>query len=128
MDHHVLLVDDEVEITRVLSYALKRHLQIKATSFNSAEDALAAMKGIGHDISVVVSDLRMPGMDGIRFIRALRDQGHTMPVIVSSGYITDAERAQGEALGVAVWLQKPFDLRTLAQHVRAALVPQQGDL
>jgi len=121
MDHHVLLVDDEVEITRVLSYALNRHLQIKTTPFNRAEDALAAMKEIGHEVTVVVSDLRMPGMDGIAFIRALRGQGHTMPVIVASGHISDENWAQGEALGVAVWLEKPFSYRTLANHVHAVV-------
>ena len=102
----VLVVDDEPLVTRVAT----RLLQRRGVTVESADSGLAAMERLTQDpmpFDAVLLDLSMPGMSGTEVLRRLRAELPDLPVIVCSGFgteaITDGLRADREA-----FLQKPY--------------------
>lgn len=114
----VLLVDDEEELRFSTSQALELHgLQVKA--FSSGEEILSRV-GFGFD-GVVVSDIRMPGMDGMTLLHRIRELDHEIPVILVTGHgeVQLAVKAMRE--GAYDFIEKPFASQALAGVVRHAL-------
>ncbi|MBB5275218.1 two-component system C4-dicarboxylate transport response regulator DctD [Rhizobium rosettiformans] len=114
----VLLVDDEEELRFSTSQALELHgLQVKA--FSSGEEILSRV-GFGFD-GVVVSDIRMPGMDGMTLLHRIRELDHEIPVILLTGHgeVQLAVKAMRE--GAYDFIEKPFASQALAGVVRHAL-------
>lgn len=114
----VLLVDDEEDLRFSTSQALELHgLQVKA--FASGEEVLARV-GFGFD-GVVVSDIRMPGIDGMTLLHRIRELDHEIPVILVTGHgeVQLAVKAMRE--GAYDFIEKPFASHALAGVVRHAL-------
>ncbi|MBA4797766.1 MAG: sigma-54-dependent Fis family transcriptional regulator [Rhizobiales bacterium] len=114
----VLLVDDEEELRFSTSQALELHgLQVKA--FSSGEEILSRV-GFGFD-GVVVSDIRMPGIDGMTLLHRIRELDHEIPVILVTGHgeVQLAVKAMRE--GAYDFIEKPFASQALAGVVRHAL-------
>jgi two-component system chemotaxis response regulator CheY len=104
----VLLVDDDASI-RVLC-AL--HLRAAAFEVTEAADGLQAFdQATRQPPHLVVSDLRLPGLDGFALAEALRhdEATRTVPVVFLSGETGVAERMRAYALGVAGFVMKPFE-------------------
>jgi CheY-like chemotaxis protein len=105
----ILLVDDDAD-TRDAVGAVLADCGAQVMAFDSAWDALAAVRGGAPD--VVVSDIAMPGMDGhalIRKIRALGAQRGAVPAIALTAYASPADRTLALLAGYQVFLPKPFD-------------------
>jgi two-component system KDP operon response regulator KdpE len=117
-DHkHILVVDDEAQITRVLRTALSSHgYDIRAA--NDGETALEIMKDWTPDL--VITDLAMPNMDGLEFCRRVRMKTQ-VPIIVLS--VRGEERTKVKALdaGADDYVTKPFGMEELLARVRASL-------
>jgi len=114
----VLLVDDEEELRFSTSQALELHgLEVKA--FASGEEVLARV-GFGFD-GVVVTDIRMPGIDGMTLLHRIRELDHEIPVILVTGHgeVQLAVKAMRE--GAYDFIEKPFASHALAGVVRHAL-------
>jgi len=114
----VLFVDDEEELRFSTSQALELHgLQVKA--FASGEGILSRV-GFGFD-GVVVSDIRMPGLDGMTLLHRIRELDHEIPVILVTGHgeVQLAVKAMRE--GAYDFIEKPFASQALAGVVRHAL-------
>ena len=84
---------------RIMAASLQDHYSI--LSAESGEEVLALFGAMGRDISAVVTDIRMPGMDGLALAAALRDLGISVPILFVSGFVV-----VGEAPGP--FLPKPF--------------------
>jgi CheY-like chemotaxis protein len=110
----VLIVDDEPMICRLMAAMLEGHYRIVVAT--GGREALALFADPGHDISAVVTDIRMPGMDGLALASALRDRGVTIPIMFVSGF-----SVIGEAPGPL--LRKPFVPEDLLASVRRLLEP-----
>jgi two-component system KDP operon response regulator KdpE len=113
----ILVVDDERQIARVL----KTTLSMRGYSIRTAtdgDDALLAMKSWTPDL--VITDLRMPNMDGVELCRQVRAKSD-IPIIVLS--VRNEERTKVEALdaGADDYVTKPFSVDELLARVRAAL-------
>jgi two-component system KDP operon response regulator KdpE len=117
-DHkHILVVDDESQITRVLRTSLSAHgYDIRVA--NDGETALEIMKDWSPDL--VITDLAMPNMDGLELCRRLRAKTE-IPIIVLS--VRGEERTKVKALdaGADDYVTKPFGIEELLARVRANL-------
>jgi two-component system KDP operon response regulator KdpE len=118
MEHkHILVVDDESQITRVLRTSLSSHgYDIRVA--NDGETALEIMKDWSPDL--VITDLTMPNMDGLELCRRLRVKTQ-IPIIVLS--VRGEERTKVQALdaGADDYVTKPFGMGELLARVRANL-------
>jgi len=117
-DARVLLVDDEEDMRRSTAQALGL-FGLDVDTFSSAEDVLEL---IGYSFSgVVISDIRMPGMDGMTLLQRIREVDAEIPVILVTGHgdVQLAVKAMRE--GVYDFLEKPFTAQHLAAIARRAL-------
>ena len=117
-DARVLVVDDEEEMRRSTSQALEL-FGLGVDTFSSAEHVL---ERIGYSFAgVVVSDIRMPGMDGMTLLQRIREVDTEIPVILVTGHgeVQLAVKAMRE--GVYDFLEKPFAAQNLAAIARRAL-------
>jgi len=113
----VLLVDDETEFRETLMKRLrKRNLLI--TGASSGEEALAVLERT--PVDVVVLDVRMPGMDGIETLRAIKKQCPLVEVIMLTGHASLEVAIQGMELGAFDYLMKPMDIDELVYKLEDA--------
>ncbi len=111
----VLLVDDEPWVLRGLRgffASMEDRYSVVGEAANG-RDALAAAQEKEPDI--VISDIRMPDMDGLEFVAALREQGMKAKVIMLSGYAEFEYARQALRLDVENYLLKPLDRRELRE-------------
>ncbi|KQY26892.1 sigma-54-dependent transcriptional regulator [Rhizobium sp. Root482] len=117
-DARVLLCDDEEEMRRSTTQALEL-FGLDVETFSSAEHVLEL---IGYSFSgIVISDIRMPGMDGMTLLQRIREVDAEIPVILVTGHgdVQLAVKAMRE--GVYDFLEKPFTAEHLAAIARRAL-------
>ena len=120
MPPRVYVVDDDRLVTTSLSTALQLETDWAVTAYNSAVDALAAMATAPAD--VVLSDLKMPGLDGIAFLKQVRARTPTAVLLLLTGY-ADKESAVAAINEVGLWqyVEKPWDTADLILKVRQGL-------
>lgn len=113
----ILVVDDEAQIARVLKTTLSARGYTIRTAVDG-DDALLVMKSWAPDL--VITDLRMPNVDGVELCRIIR-KNSTVPIIVLS--VRNEEKNKVEALdaGADDYVAKPFSRDELLARVRAAL-------
>jgi DNA-binding NtrC family response regulator len=114
----VLLVDDESAFVDALSRRLtKRELNVAA-----AFSGLEALDKLNreHDIDVVVLDVKMPGMDGIETLKAIKSAYPLVEVIMLTGHATVESAIEGMKLGAMDYLMKPCDMDVLMAKVKEA--------
>lgn len=114
----VAIVDDDEEV-RLSMRSLLRSYGIAAEAFECAEAFLAAPDASAFDC--VVTDVHMPGMDGLEMLCVLRRRGDTLPVIVISALDPDRTRALAAAKGADAYLVKPVDPDALVDCMRRLL-------
>ena len=114
----VLLVDDDPHCRA----ALERGLASRGYRIATAESAEQALEVLGGSpVNVVVTDLRMPGQDGLELIRTVCSRYPETRSILISGNIQPSERTRAFALGASDVLDKPFTPLELAKAVDAAV-------
>ncbi|WP_396205816.1 response regulator [Gemmatimonas sp.] len=125
----VLVVDDDPAVRRTVATLLQRQ-QFETDEANSAEEALQRLTDTPTRFDMVVSDVRMPGMNGCDLALALRAMHPTLPVLLVSGFVDDLsvqERIQTAGL---MLMNKPFDvpsfLSVVKRTVRASSHRRQG--
>ena len=116
----VLLVDDEEMIIDVGKRMLDKLGYETLTAMNGTE-ALEIYKTRGNDISLVILDMVMPKVSGGETFDRLKQINPTIKVILCSGYSIDGQATEILERGCNAFIQKPFNLKTLSQHIRAVL-------
>lgn len=117
----VLLVDDHGDVRRAMTRALQR-LGHHVTGAEDGHAALRALEAQPHDL--IITDINMPGMDGIELILAVAERWPALPIIaVSGGGLMPKELLLENAsiLGAGTTLTKPVDLGELEAAVDSAL-------
>ena len=110
MTRSILIVDDDARILTALSEALAD----EATDVRTAASAEAALVAVGASCpDVVLSDLRMPGMDGIELLRLLRERAASTDVVIMTAYQDLPTVATAMREGAQDFLVKPLDLHQL---------------
>ena len=114
----VLIVEDN----HSLAFGLRNNLEIEGYDVDVADDGpsgLAAARRLHPDL--IVLDLMIPGMDGYRVLRQLREDGLTMPVLILTARGEEADKVLGFRLGADDYVTKPFGVLELLARVQALL-------
>jgi DNA-binding NtrC family response regulator len=113
----VLVVDDEKDFATAIMERLKRRGLNATAAFGGQE----ALKSVSENVfDAVVLDLKMPGMDGLETLRAIRHMDPDVQVVVLTGHGTVSSGIEGMQLGAADFLQKPVTIETLCASLEAA--------
>ena len=117
-NNRVWVVDDDKSIRWVLERALSKE-QLEATAFDNAGDLLRRLAA--EQPGVIISDIRMPGLDGLALLDEIKKTAPDVPVIIMTAY-SDLDRAVSAFRGGAYeYLPKPFDVDELLSLVKRAL-------
>lgn len=114
----ILVVDDDPDILRLMTMRLKA-AGYDTISVSNGEAALAHIALNSPDL--VITDLRMPGMDGLTLFNAIHSSKPNLPVIIVTAHGSQAEALNAIQRGVFDFLSKPFDNKYLLQQVESAL-------
>lgn len=102
----VLLVDDEESIRRLLSRMLESSYDVEVAA--DGETAMRLLRQPDAHYDLLISDLNMPGIDGLMLIREAQRIDPALPAIVITGYSSESSAIEALNLGVAGYLTKPF--------------------
>jgi two-component system, cell cycle sensor histidine kinase and response regulator CckA len=116
----ILLVDDEENLLDIGKEMLKRHGYHVLTA-DSGEAAIEAYDREGNTADLVILDLNMPGMGGLKCLAALRDMNPKARVIIASGYLADDQLRESVRFGASAFVAKPYKLSDLLRAVREVL-------
>jgi CheY-like chemotaxis protein len=116
----VLVIDDEDSIREMSRTTLERFGYRALTADNGAT-ALGVFASRKEEISLVITAMMMPVMDGTVTIRALQKLKPQVRIIASSGLTESIDAADLNRLGVKTFLTKPYDAKTLLKTVAQAL-------
>ena len=119
MDAEVFLIEDDHAVRKGCEQALAI-ADIPVRGFADAETLLAALAA-GARPALVVSDVRLPGRDGLALLRELRQQGRHLPVLLMTGHGDVAMAVAAMREGAHDFIEKPFPSERLVAAVRSAL-------
>ncbi len=118
MPKHLLVVDDEPNIRRILQVAFDK------VGFRTlvAEDAAQALAMLGQEpLDCVLTDVTMPGLNGYELLRELKGIRPELPVVIMTAYGTIPQAVQAIRDGASEYVTKPFDLDVVKRIVQAAV-------
>ncbi len=114
----ILLVDDDASLLRLLSMRLKA-AGFEVATATSGRQALARLPTF--QPRVIITDLRMEGMDGLALFNEVHDRYPSLPVIILTAHGTIPDAVDATRQGVFSYLTKPFDSQQLLDNITAAL-------
>ncbi|MFO8084815.1 MAG: response regulator [Desulfobacterales bacterium] len=117
MKEKILLVDDEKEFIETLAERMQnRGMDVSSTT--SAIEALKMAEKEAYD--AIILDLKMPEMDGIEVLAALKEKNPELQVILLTGHATVEKGIEAMKLGAMDFLEKPFDIKALSEKIKKA--------
>ena len=116
MDMHLLLADDEKELTDALSMILNYNKYSTDCVYNGQDALDYALSG---EYDGIILDVMMPKMDGVEVLRRLRQSGITTPVLMLTAKSQLRDKVEGLDAGADDYLPKPFETEELLARIRA---------
>ena len=122
MSFSILVVDDEPDVAEMFRQRFRREARQGtyvlhfAASAGEALDKLA--DGIRPQLIVILSDINMPGMDGLSLLREIKTRRPELPVMMVTAYGDDERRRQATEAGALQFLSKPVDFDLLKEELR----------
>src|SRR5437763_8720250 len=115
---NILIVEDNPD----LAYGLRTGLEIEGYEVAVAEDGETGLSRAKQWLpDLVILDLMLPGMDGYRVLRSLRDDGLEMPVLILTARGEEADKVLGFRLGADDYVTKPFGVLELLARIEALI-------
>jgi len=108
----IAIVEDDINMRKSLEIAMGDYEEFEIKAFKSAKDALAKLDD---SFDLIVTDINMPGMDGIEFVKVLDGK---FEVIIMTGNATLQKAIDSIQLGVKDFLLKPFEIETLVEAIK----------
>ena len=108
----IAIVEDDINMRKSLEIAMGDYKEFDIKTFKNAKDAL---KNLDDSFNLVITDINMPGMDGIEFVKTLNGR---YEVIIMTGNATLQRAIESIHLGVKDFLLKPFDIDTLVDAIK----------
>jgi len=106
MAEKILIVDDEPDMLKLLSMIIREKSPYEVTTTNNPVEAIELVKKGGFDL--VISDLKMPGLDGIEIIEAVKRLDEDTPVVIITAYGTVDSASEAMLKGGFDFITKPF--------------------
>jgi len=119
MKPSVLIVDDKHDMLMLLERIISGELDVDVNTSDNGKDALALISS--KPVSVVLADIKMPGMDGIELLRQVKKMDNSIVVIMMTAYGTIETAVESLKLGAYDFVAKPFDEERLVHTVKMAL-------
>lgn len=116
---NLVIVEDDINMRKSLEIALGEYEEFTIKSYKSATEAL---KKLNDDVDLIITDINMPGMDGIEFVQACENK---YDFIIITGNATLNRAIEAVRLGVKDFLVKPFDINTLVTAIKRAKIIQE---
>ncbi|MEA2017180.1 MAG: response regulator [Campylobacterota bacterium] len=117
----IAIIDDENDILDVLEKFLSRFDSLDIDTFNNPVDALDKVKNGGYDLLLL--DIMMPQMDGIEFLKKIRETDPNQTVIMMTAYTTLERTIEAHKYGAKNYLTKPFkSLKEVKEKIDKELV------
>ncbi|AJC86036.1 sigma-54-dependent transcriptional regulator [Campylobacter sp. RM16704] len=116
---NLIIVEDDINMRKSLEIALGEYEEFTIKSYKSATEAL---KKLNDDVDLIITDINMPGMDGIEFVQACENK---YDFIIITGNATLNRAIEAVRLGVKDFLVKPFDINTLVTAIKRAKIIQE---
>jgi DNA-binding response OmpR family regulator len=118
MSARILLIEDNAD----LAFGLRNNLEIDGYAVEVATDGPAGLARARHARpDLIILDLMLPGMDGLKVLRTLRGEGSDLPVLILTARGEEADKVQGFRTGADDYVTKPFGVLELLARVRAIL-------
>lgn len=116
----ILAADDSVSIRQMVSHTLKE-AGFQVETANDGAEALSKAKSGKYD--VIISDVNMPNMDGLEFVRQVRTvpQYKFTPILMLTTEASAEKKSQGKAAGATGWIVKPFNPDTLLKTLQRVI-------
>ena len=118
----ILVVDDESDVAELFRQRFRREVRQGTYVLHfamSGEEALAKLDGeIEPQLIVILSDINMPGMDGLALLREIKQRQPYLPVMMVTAYGDEERRQRAEQYGAAEFITKPVDFEFLKSQLR----------
>jgi CheY-like chemotaxis protein len=123
----VVFVDDEAAVLEVLGASVGR-LGYRVLLIQDSISAVEQLEARLDEVGILVTDLAMPGLDGMRLVEELKRRRADLPIVVMTAVLPPRQRASLAALGVTECLIKPFQAGELMSSVERALAARSPQL
>ncbi len=123
---HILLVEDEVSLSRYYQIALT-NLGYKITLFNDPLVAIQAFQKTPSEFGLLFTDLSMPKMTGLELSREIKKIDPTLPIVIVSGNQTESQLQEASQLGVDHFILKPVNMLDLSQILHTSIKQSKKD-
>lgn len=121
MSKHILIVDDSKTVRNLVAFIMKK----EGFKVTTAEDGLDGLEKLysASEVDLIVSDVNMPRMDGLTFIRTVREQEayRDIPIVVLSTEGQDKDIQTGLTVGANLYMVKPAQPEKLVRNVKMLL-------
>lgn len=120
----VLIVDDERDVELLFRQRFRKEVRsgvVELAFAFSGNEALAYLGEHRTDVVLVLSDINMPGMDGLELLRRIKQTPPPLPVCMMTAYGSEAYRREAAAAGSDGYLTKPVDFDALKARIRALI-------
>jgi CheY-like chemotaxis protein len=122
MSVSILVVDDESDVAELFRQRFRRETRQGTYVMHfagSGEDALDLLAGeIQPELIVILSDINMPGMDGLQLLGEIKQRRPDLPVMMVTAYGDDERRRRAQELGAFEFITKPVDFDLLKEQLR----------
>jgi len=122
MSVSILVVDDEADVAELFRQQFRREVRQGHYVMHfaqSAEEALGKLEdGVQPELIVILSDINMPGMDGLGLLRLVKAQHADLPVIMVTAYGDDERRRKAAEYGAREFVTKPVDFQLLRRQLQ----------
>lgn len=111
---NVLIVDDEINLARKIYgqfFKKTKYPYLELSFSGDGRDALRCIERLDYDL--IITDIRMPEMDGFTLLKTLQEEGSKIPVVILSAYGMEEYRRRAKLLGAVHFLEKPVSFADL---------------